>query len=85
MTAELIIQCAWCRAVQAGEEYVQASPVPWLKVSHGMCPACFRVQVEDLTEAGVQFEARSPEMIVTHEPEVVIRLVTSAATKQEAA
>lgn len=36
----LVTQCAWCRKVKDGSDYVAASPVKWVKVSHGVCPAC---------------------------------------------
>jgi len=40
MNADLVLQCCQCRAVLAGTEYVSASPVPWVKVSHGFCRPC---------------------------------------------
>ena len=39
-----LIQCAWCRRVKVGDDYVSASPVPWAAVSHGICPDCFAKQ-----------------------------------------
>jgi len=37
---DLVLQCCQCRAVLAGAEYVPASPVPWVQVSHGYCRPC---------------------------------------------
>ena len=38
-----VIQCAWCRRVQVGIEWIAACPVAGAEVSHGCCPDCARV------------------------------------------
>ena len=40
-------QCAWCRRVwdESSETWVEARPVPWELVTHGMCKACEAAQV----------------------------------------
>lgn len=51
----LVIQCCQCRRVKAGEEFVPASPVPGVRVSHGYCPECFAVAMR-----AIEAEAASP-------------------------
>lgn len=36
------IVCAWCKRLNAGGIYVEATPAPWAPVSHGMCPDCYK-------------------------------------------
>lgn len=75
----LVIQCAWCRLVEVEKDYVPASPVPWAEVSHGICPDCYRIQIDDLLELGFEPEVRSPDLIVTHDPAYAAELIKQAA------
>ena len=45
-----LTQCAWCRRVKVGDDYVSASPVPWAAVSHGICPECLAKQFAAMPE-----------------------------------
>ena len=45
-----LTQCAWCRRVKVGDDYVAASPVPWTPVSHGICPECLAPQLAAIRE-----------------------------------
>jgi hypothetical protein len=68
-----VVQCAWCRKVDVNQEFVHASPVPWVKVSHVICPECYFIQIEDLMELGC--EVRGPGLVITHDPEVAAQLI----------
>jgi hypothetical protein len=45
-----LTQCAWCRRIKDGTDYVPASPVPWAEVSHGICPECLAKQFAAMRE-----------------------------------
>lgn len=82
----LIYQCCQCRRVAQtqNQEYVEASPLPGVKVSHGYCPDCFRIAMEELIELGFAPECHTPELTVTNDPQVAARLI-AGAREQEAA
>ena len=55
--AEFVVQCAWCRKVETISDFglriadwVAASPVPGVKVSHGICPECFAVKLSEIQQ-----------------------------------
>lgn len=43
----LVLVCAWCRHVKVGDEWRADCPQPLEShASHGICPECFRREVE---------------------------------------
>ena len=43
------IMCAWCNRVRRGYEWrTEPGPLSGPNISHGICPKCFRQQVEHI-------------------------------------